>query len=126
MAVDDQYEFTAHECSKDGTEWVYCCKYRLTPKVKCPGRVRVTQLDNRWILKSVDYHHRCEPNKARVTAELLRHRMKNIVRKNPVQAVGKAIRIVRIEAAEEFGEDDYFYLHLVAELGTDSAAIIES
>ena len=65
--------------------------------------------------------HRCEPNKARVTAELLRYRMKNIVRKNPVQAVGKAVRTVKVEAAEEFGADDDFYLHLVAELGTDSA-----
>ena len=41
LAVDNQYEFTSQECTKDGTEWVYCCKYRQTVKVKCPARVRV-------------------------------------------------------------------------------------
>ena len=39
VAVDYQYEFTSHVCNKDGTEWVYCCKYRQTVKVKCPARV---------------------------------------------------------------------------------------
>ena len=54
----------------------------------------------------MEYHHSCEPNRPRVTAELLRHKMKNIVRKNPTQAVGKAVRLIRIEAAEEFGDED--------------------
>ena len=35
--------------------------------------------------------------------------------------VGKAVRAVQIEAAREFGDDEMFYQHLVAELGTDSA-----
>ena len=112
LSVDDQYELTAHESSKDGTEWMYCCKYRLTPKVKCPGRAKVTKLEDRWILKSVEYHHSCEPNRPRVTAELLRHKMKNIVRKNPTQAVGKAVRLIRIEAASDAPKELTFHLWL--------------
>ena len=73
------------------------------------------------MLKEIIHHHSCEPNRARVTAEFLRHKMKNIVRKNPVQAVGKAVRAVRVEAAHEYSEDEDFYLHLIAELGCDSA-----
>ena len=41
--------------------------------------------------------------------------MKNIVRQDPVQACGKAVRKVRIEAAEEFGDDENFYQYLVVE-----------
>ena len=47
--------------------------------------------------------------------------MKDIVRKDPVKAVGKAVRKVREAAADEYGEDEDFYQHLDAELGTDSA-----
>jgi hypothetical protein len=45
--------------------------------------------------------------------------MKSLVRKVPVKAVRKAVRAVRIQAADEYGEDEDFYLNLVAELGTD-------
>ena len=44
-----------------------------------------------------------------------------MIRKDPVQSCGKVVRTVRIEAADEFGDDETFYQHLVAELGTDSA-----
>ena len=47
--------------------------------------------------------------------------MKNIVRGDPVQPVGKAVRKVRVDAAEEYGEDEEFFWHLIAELGSDSA-----
>ena len=47
--------------------------------------------------------------------------MKDIVQKDPVKAVEKAVRKVREAAADEYGEDEDFYQHLVAELGTDSA-----
>jgi hypothetical protein len=121
MAVDEKFEFTAHECTKDGTAWVYCCKYRLTPKVRCGAKARIIMFEDKWILQSVDDNHKCEPNRARVTAELLRSKMKSLVRKDPVRAVGKAVRAVRIEAAEEYGDDEDFCQNLIAELGTDSA-----
>ena len=47
--------------------------------------------------------------------------MKEIVRNNPTQAVGKAVRDIRVKASEEYRNDKYFYSHLIAELGTDSA-----
>ena len=56
-----------------------------------------------------------------MTAELLRCKMKSIVRTNPALPCGQAVRTVRIQAATEFGNDDDFYKHLVAELGTDAA-----
>ena len=121
MAVDEKFEFTAHESTKDGSAWVYCCKYRLTPKVRCGAKARVILFNDKWILKSVDENHKCEPNRAKVTAELLRARMKSLVRKDPVKAVGKAVRAVRIQAADEYGEDEDFYQNLIAELGTDAA-----
>ena len=94
-------------------------KYRLTPKIKCPAKARVMRFDDKWILQHADDHHNCEPNRPKVTAELLRNKMKHLVRKDPAKAVGKAVRAVRIEAAKEFSEDEDFYQHLVAELGTD-------
>ena len=87
----------------------------------CPARARVIKFEDKWILKSADNNHKCEPNKAKVTAELLRCKMKSIVRANPALPCGQAVRTVRIHAATEFGNDDDFYKHLVAELGTDSA-----
>ena len=121
LAVENRYEFIAHESSTDGSSWSYCCKFRLTPKVKCSAKARVVAFDDKWILHSVDDEHSCEPNRARVAAELLRHKMKKIVRSNPTQAVGKAVRAIRIEASEEFRKEKDFYSHLIAELGTDSA-----
>ena len=121
MAVDEKFEFTAHESTKDGSAWVYCCKHRLTAKVRCGAKARVILFEDKWILQSVDESHMCEPNRAKVTAELLRAKMKILVRKVPVKAVRKAVRAVRIQAADEYGEDEDFYLNLVAELGTDSA-----
>ena len=43
------------------------------------------------------------------------------MRKNPTQAVGKAVRDIRVKASEEYRNGKYFYSHLIAELGTDSA-----
>ena len=89
--------------------------------MRCPARARVIMFEDKWILQSADNNHTCEPNKAKVTAELLRCRMKSIVRANPALPCGQAVRTVRIQAATEFGNDDDFYKHLVAELGTDAA-----
>ena len=111
LAVDNKYQFVAHEGTKDGNIWSYYCKHRLTPKVRCQAKARVVRFEDKWI----------EPNRPKVTAELLRERMKNLVRNDPAKAVGKAVRAVQIEAAREFGDDEMFYQHLVAELGTDSA-----
>ena len=71
LAVEDKYEFVAHEGTKDGNSWFYCCKYRLTPKIKCPAKARVMRFDDKWILQHADDHHNCEPNRPKVTAELL-------------------------------------------------------
>ena len=122
LAVDDKFEFVAHEATKDGKYWSYVCKYRRTPKVMCSAKARVTFWEdmNKWILQHAD-DHVCEPNRPRVIAEMLRERMKCIVRKDPAKAVGKAVRTVRIEAAREYSEDEVFYLKLVSELGTDNA-----
>ena len=73
------------------------------------------------MLQHADCNHSCEPNRPRVIAELLKHKMKTLVRADPVQPVEKAIRKVRVEAAEKYGEEKDFYLHLIAELGSDSA-----
>ena len=81
LAVQNKYEFTAHEVSNNGSIWTYNCKFRNTPKIKCSAKARVTGFDGKWFLQSVDKVHSCEPNCARVIAEHLRHQMKEIVRK---------------------------------------------
>ena len=122
LTVDEKYEFVAHEATKDKKYWSYVCKYRRTPKVMCLAKARVSYWEEKekWILQHADSHV-CEPNRPRVIAELLRDRMKSLVRQDPAKAVGKAVRAIRIEAAREYSEDEVFYQKLVAELGTDSA-----
>ena len=121
MAVEDKYEFTAHDCSKDGTHWIYHCKYKSTPQIKCPAKAKIAIFDDKWILQHCDDNHKCDPNRVRVTAELLRHKMKCIVRREPECPVGQAIKKIRIEAAEKYSNDEDFYANLVAELGSDTA-----
>ena len=121
MAVDNQYEFTAHEQHKDGNTWIYSCKYRKTPKMMCQAKARVSLLEDKWILKSLDGSHKCEPNEPKVLAEFLRHTMKNLVRENPTLPVGKAIRQVKVEAVRQYSENEELYSNIVSELGPDSA-----
>ena len=47
--------------------------------------------------------------------------MKEIVRKDPAKAVGKAIFEVRNYAAEFYGNDEEFYLRIIEELGDEKA-----
>ena len=42
LAVDDKYEFVAHSNNKEGTEYVYVCKFRQTVKIKCSGGHKVS------------------------------------------------------------------------------------
>ena len=56
LAVEDKYEFVAHEGAKDGNHWSNCYKYRLTPEVKCPAKARVVKFDEKWILQHADDH----------------------------------------------------------------------
>ena len=107
------FEFTALKVNKDEIVWTYVCKFRMTPKVKCTARAKVALFENKWVLQHADCNHSCEPNRPRVIAELLKHKMKTLVRADPVQPVGKAIRKVRVEAAEKYGEEQDFYLHLI-------------
>ena len=121
MAVDDKFEFTVSKSNKEGSVWSYRCKYLLTPKIKCKAKAKVVLYDGKWVLQEISNNHECEPNRPRVIAEKLKHEMKELVRSDPVQPVGKAVRKVRVEAAERFGDDEDFFLHLIAELGCDSA-----
>ena len=76
LAVDNKYEFIAHDSNKEWTEYLYVCKFRQTVKVKCSARVKIIWNEDHWMLKEIIHHHSCEPNRARVTAEFLRHKMK--------------------------------------------------
>ena len=53
LMYDEKFEFIAHECSKDGLTWNYGCKYRLTPKVKCPAKAKLTSYEDRDLPKRV-------------------------------------------------------------------------
>ena len=58
---------------------------------------------------------------SRVTAEFLRHTLKCRVRREPEAPVTSAIRKVRIEVPEKFGDNEKFYTNLASEQGTDNA-----
>ena len=94
LAVDDKYEFTVHRSNTAGSSWTYHCKYRQTPKIKCQAKAIVVELEDKWILKHASDDHNCEPNRPRVISELLRTKMKDIVRKEPEKPVGLAVRKV--------------------------------
>ena len=81
----------------------------------------MVSFEDKWILQRVDDVHHCEPNRAKVTAELLRQRMKNLLKLNPAAPCGEAVRTVRIQAAKDYGDDSAFYNQLITELGTESA-----
>ena len=68
MVVEDKYEVTAHESTKDGSSQTYSCKHRRTQKVKCHGNAKVVQFNNKWLLQHADDHHHCEPNRPKVIA----------------------------------------------------------
>ena len=87
----------------------------------CQAKARVSLMDEKWILKSLDGSHRCEPNEPKVLAEFLRHTMKNLVRQNPTLPVREAIRKVKIEAAKQYSDNEELYCKIIAELGTESA-----
>ena len=53
LAVDDKYEFVAHSNNKEGTEYVYVCKFRQTVKIKCPARVRIIWNKDHWIMLTI-------------------------------------------------------------------------
>ena len=71
LCVDEKYELTAHVLNAEQNCWTYTCKYRSTPKVKCPVVAKVVFIDEKWRLAAPGDNHKCEPNRARVTAENL-------------------------------------------------------
>ena len=83
------------------------CVQQGNPEFACKAKAIVAKReDGSFFLYSCDDHHNHFVNSAEVTAEELKHRMADIVRKDPVEPVGDAIRKVQIQAAEEYGEDD--------------------
>ena len=92
LAIEEKFELTAHCLSSDGLTWTYNCKYRLAPKVRCQATAKVSNFDGHWRLTSAEDNHRCEPNRARVTSEKLKHKMKKIVKKDPAKPVSHAAK----------------------------------
>ena len=92
LAVENKYEFVAHELSKNLDSWVYICKYRRTKKVMSPARAKVSLFESKWIVQHIDDKHTCEPDSWKVIAYCMKHRMKEEMRKNPSQPCGEAIK----------------------------------
>ena len=96
LAVENKYEFVAHELSKNLDSWVYICKYRRTPKDMCPARAKVSLFESKWIVQHIDDKHTCEPDSGKVIANGMKHRIKEEMRKNPSQPCGEAVTKIRI------------------------------
>lgn len=119
----DKYKMICHIKHKNKTEFTYKCKYRGNPTYKCKATCQVSQINGKYLVSSShdSIRHSCEPNESGIAVELLKEKMKEIVRKNPAKAVGKAIFEVRKYAAELYANDEEFYLRIIEELGDDKA-----
>ena len=77
--------------------------------------------DGSYFMYSCDEYHNHFVNKAEITAEELKQIMVEIVRMNPVEPDGEAIKAVKLQAPEEFGDDDDKFSKIVPALGTNHA-----
>ena len=71
------------------------------------------------VLVKVDNEHDCIKNIPRAITDEMKYKMKEIVRNEPQQPVGDAIRSVRKVFAENYDEDDDLFDQIIAELGPD-------
>ena len=119
LVVDGQYKFRLNKTNKSKTIYKMYCNQQGNPVFSCTAKAKVGKRDDGgFFLYSCDDHHNHLANKADVTAEELKQRMGEIVKNSPANPVGEAIKHVKLEAAEEYGEDEDFFKEIVAALGS--------
>ena len=85
------------------------CDQHIHPEHKCKAKATVKRReDDTFLLVHCDTNHTHFVNKSAIKAQELRQRMTEIVQNDPAAPVGDAIKAVKIEAANEYNnnEDD--------------------
>ena len=119
LVVDGQYKFRVNKTNQDNTQFKMYCVQQGNPQFSCKAKAKVAKKeDGTFFLYSCDDEHNHLVNKADITAEELKQRMGELVMKNPADPVGEAIKKVKMEAAEEYGEDEEYYKEIVEALGS--------
>ena len=122
LVVEGQYKFRKNKANKEKKKFIMYCVQQNNPEFGCKARAVVaTREDGSFFMHSCDGYHNHLVNRAEITAEELKQRMAEIVRSNPVEPVGEAIKAVKLQAAEEFGDDDDKFNEIVAALGSHHA-----
>ena len=120
--VEGQYNFRKNKANKEKTKFIMYCVQQNNPEFGCKARVVVSSREvGSYFMYSCDEYHNHFVNKAEITAEELKQIMVEIVRMNPVEPVGEAIKAVKLQAPEEFGDDDDKFSKIVPALGTNHA-----
>ena len=119
LVVDGKYRFRLSKTNKAKTICKMYCLQQGNPEFGCSAKATVVQReDGSYFLYSCDDNHNHLVNKAEVTAEELKQRMGEIVKEAPANPVGEAIKMVKLEAAEEFGNDEDNFKEIVDALGS--------
>ena len=87
-------------------KWKMNCVQQTNPEFCCKARALVIRRDDGsfYLYSETGEHNHCV-NEAAITAEELKLRMIEIVKKDPSAPVGEAIKTVKKEMAEENGKN---------------------
>ena len=96
------------------------CVQQNNPYYACKAKAWVIkEMDGRFHMEKELDNHSHDPNKALIIAQGLKLKMVEIVKKNPSAPVGKAIKAVKQEILEKYGQNDKEFKDIMVELGTD-------
>ena len=102
------------------------CVQQANPEFSCRAKATVVKRDDdSFFLYSCDDAHNHLVNSALIVAEELKQRMAEIVRNNPAAPVGEAISTIKIEAAQEYGDDDDRFNDITDALGSHHALTLK-
>ena len=122
LCVEGMYKFRLNKANKEKNKFTMYCVQHNNPEFMCKAKATVCKReDGSYFMFSCDECHSHLVNKAEITAEKLKQRMADIVRMNPVEPVGEAIKAVKLQAADEFGQNEDTFNELVDALGSHHA-----
>ena len=122
LVIENQYRFRYNHVSKDNSVFKMYCDQHAHPEHKCKAKATVKRReDDSFLLVHCDSIHTHFVNKSAIKAQELRQRMVEIVKNDPAAPVGDAIKAVKIEAANEYRNDDDEFNEIIDALGTHHA-----
>ena len=119
LVVDGMFKFKFNQANKAKTIYKMYCVQQANPEFACKAKATVIKReDGTFFLYSCDDIHNHLVLRSEIIAEELKQRMAEIVRKDPAAPVGTAIQTVKVEAAEEYGDDEDTFDEIVDSLGS--------